>query len=408
MKINKCRSCSGNSFIDVLDFGSHPWCGDFLEKNQIGKEIFYPLKLIQCKNCELLQLDHTVTKEKMFSEHSYLSSTTITLKNFFTTLALENKKQFSLNKNDLILDIGGNDGTQMIAYRDIGLPNSINFESAKNIAKISNDLGINTINDFFNFENCKKNIQQNSCKLINASGVFFHLEELHSVIQGINYSLKDDGCLIIQFMYAGSMIESVTFDAVYHEHLCLYTLKSLTYLLELYDLYIFDSFLANIHSGSIIAKVGKKKYKNFKITKRHIDTINYDKRYDLESVQRFANSSIKKKENLLKLIKDIYIKDPQASVYGFGAPAKGNTLINYLGLDNTTIKKIVEINDLKVGLYTPGSHIEIIKESKLDLPSHYLLLSHNFKDEIIKKNRDLMNKTGLKFIIPFPEIEVID
>lgn len=406
MQLKNCRSCSATEFIDVLNFGNQPWCGDFLKKNELGSEKFFPLNLIQCKKCELLQLNYTVSKEKMFSEHSYLSSTTLTLKNFFKKLALENKSQFQLNEKDLILDIGGNDGTQMIAYKEVGLSNSINFESAKNIARISELNGIRTINDFFNLDNCKKYIKSNSIKLINASGVFFHLEELHSVIEAINYCLRDDGCLIIQFMYAGSMIDTVTYDAIYHEHLCLYTLKSLNNLLALHNLYIFDSYFVDIHSGSIIAKVAKKKNQLLGLSDRHNQTLLNDLKYDFKTIQNFAQKSLDKKNKLLKLINEIS-KNKNNSIFGFGAPAKGNTLINFLQLNSSVVRKIVEVNDLKIGLYTPGSHIPIVKESAQDMPTHYLLLSHNFKNEIISKNEDLIKKKGLKFIIPFPEIEII-
>ena len=135
MLINSCRSCKSSEFHNVLDLGDHPWCGDFLTKDKLGLEKTYPLNLIQCKECELLQLNYTVPKETMFSNHSYLSSTTKTLKDFFLRLAMENKSQFNLEKKDKILDIGGNDGTQMLVYKNIGLENVINVESAGNIAK---------------------------------------------------------------------------------------------------------------------------------------------------------------------------------------------------------------------------------------------------------------------------------
>jgi hypothetical protein len=212
MNIKKCRSCGETKFRSILNLGRHPWCGDFLSKNRLGKEKYYPLNLIYCMKCELLQLDFTVPKEKMFSNHSYLSSTTLTLKNYFYKLALENKKQFNLNKNDLILDIGGNDGTQMLQYKLAGMHNVLNVESASNIAKISKIKKIPTINDFFNFEVAVNKIGADKVKLINASGVFFHLEELHSVLKAINYCLQQDGVLIIQFMYAGSMIDKNLFQ----------------------------------------------------------------------------------------------------------------------------------------------------------------------------------------------------
>ena len=405
MNIKKCRSCNRKNFKSILDLGMHPWCGDFLNKKKLGKEKFYPLHLVFCKNCELLQLNYTVPKEKMFSQHSYLSSTTKTLKSFFLKLARENQKQFLIKKDDLVLDIGGNDGTQMLQYKKAGMRNVLNVESAKNISKISKNNGVNTINDFFNLKVAKKRIGKNSVSLINASGVFFHLEELHSVIKGINYCLKSDGILIIQFMYAGAMIDKLLFDGIYHEHLCLYTLKSLTFLLKQYDLEIFDAYYADIHSGSIIAKVSKKKSKLNKKTKRFKKAIENDKKYNLKSILNFSQKVKKRKKEIFNYIYKLK-KNYDAKIYCYGAPAKGNTLLNYIGIKSDLIQKCVEINPLKTGLYMPKSHIPIVKESQKDLPDYYLLLSHNFEKEIIKKNKNILKK-GVNFINLFPKIKLI-
>jgi hypothetical protein len=406
MNIKKCRSCGGTKFRSILNLGRHPWCGDFLSKNRLGKEKYYPLNLIYCMNCELLQLDFTVPKEKMFSNHSYLSSTTLTLKNYFYKLALENKKQFNLNKNDLILDIGGNDGTQMLQYKLAGMHNVLNVESASNIAKISENKKIPTINDFFNFEVAVNKIGANKVKLINASGVFFHLEELHSVLKAINYCLQQDGVLIIQFMYAGSMIDKDLFDGIYHEHLCLYTIKSLSNLLKLYNLEIFDAYYSEIHSGSIIAKVCKKYSILNKKTFRLKKTIKKDKKYNLQEIIKFSKRVKVKRKKILDFLFSLK-KIQKAKIYCYGAPAKGNTLLNYLGINTSTIAKTVEVNPLKIGLYLPKSHIPIVKENKNDLPDYYLLLSHNFENEIIKKNYSILKK-GVKFITLFPKIRLID
>ncbi len=407
MLINTCRSCKSSEFHNVLDLGDHPWCGDFLTKDKLGLEKTYPLNLIQCKECELLQLNYTVPKETMFSNHSYLSSTTKTLKDFFLRLAMENKSQFNLEKKDKILDIGGNDGTQMLVYKNIGLENVINVESAGNIAKISKQNGILTINEFFNLSTVKKNIQKESIKLINASGVFFHLEELHSVLEGIDYCLEKDGILIIQFMYAGAMIDNKNFDTIYHEHLCLYTLKSLSKLLIQYDFEIFDAYYADIHSGSIIAKVAKKNSKFNNKTESYYATLQNDEKYTPSIIQIFANEIRKNRYNLKKFLIDIKHKNPETKIYCFGAPAKGTTLLNYLEIDNSLVDKAVEVNDLKIGLYLPKLHIPITLESKNDIPDYYLLLSHNFKSEILNKNYENI-LDGLKFIIPFPNIKIID
>lgn len=400
-----CKSCKSENIDTILDLGEHPWCNHFLSKDEIGKEPLYPLVLTQCNDCNLLQLNYVVPKEIMFKNHTYVSSTTKTLSKHFLELAEENKNEFNLTENDLILDIGGNDGTQLKQYQSIGLTNVLNVESAENISEISTKNGVRTINDFFNEKVVDEQIGEKSVSLVNASGVFFHLEELHSVIRGIKKCLKDDGVFVVQFMYAGTMVEKLNFDGIYHEHLCYYTLDSLSNLLSPYGLRIFDSYYSEIHSGSIIAKVCKNE-SEYNQTSRHINTLKEDKKYDKNNFLKFANIVKSKKEDLKNLLTELKDKNPATKIYAYGAPAKGNTLLNYFGIDNTLIDKCVEVNDLKVGLYLPKSHIPIVKETVNDVPDYYLLLSHNFADEIIEKNKPLI-ENGVKFIIPFPEIQVI-
>ena len=404
----KCRSCGGENFTSILNLGLHPWCNDFLTKEEVGAEKFYPLHLVYCDSCELLQLDHTVPKETMFKQHDYVSGTTKTLRNHFLRLAQENKAEFNLCSDDLIIDIGGNDGTQLQEYQRIGLTNVVNIESADNIAELSRQNNVPVINEFFNEETVMKNFKKGEAKLINASGVFFHLEELHSVIRGINYVLADDGVFIVQFMYAGTMIEKLNFDTIYHEHLCYYTLISLMNLLVDYDLEVFDAYPSDIHSGSIIAKVYKKKFSDkldiMPHTGRFIETLNKDYDYNKDSFINFGKYITSIKDRLKNFLS--VLKESGQTIYAYGAPAKGNTLLNYFEIDNTLIDKCVEVNELKIGKYLPKSHIPIIKESKEDLPNYYLLLSHNFEKEILEKNKDIIEK-GVKFIIPFPEIKIV-
>ena len=401
----ECRSCKKNNISPILDLGSHPWCNNFLESSDIGKELLYPLNLVYCDECELLQLDYTVPKETMFKNHTYVSSTTKTLKKHFLDLAIENKSQFNLKSDDLILDIGGNDGTQLLQYKSIGLQNVLNVESADNIAELSIKSGIKTINDFFNEDIVDKKIGSKTVSLINASGVFFHLEEIHSVIKGIVKCLKDDGVFVVQFMYAGTMVEKLNIDGIYHEHLCYYTLKSLNNLLSPYGLRIFDSYYSEIHSGSVIAKVCKTN-SHFRDTERHGGMLEIDSKYTKNSFLEFSKNVSDKKHDLKNFIIDLKNQNSNIKIYAYGAPAKGNTLLNYFDIDNTLIDKCVEVNELKVGLFLPKTHIPIVKETYNDVPDYYLLLSHNFADEIIEKNKPLI-ENGVKFIIPFPKIQII-
>ena len=402
MKLTNCRSCGSDKLVLVLDLGIQPWCNDFTTTPYSRKT--YPLRLVACKECTLLQLDYTVPKEVMFLEHDYVSGTTKSLAKHFRDLAIENKDQFRLKSGDLVVDIGGNDGTQMLQYKAVGVENVVNVESAHNIAKLSEKAGVKTVNKFFNLETVKEEFEPNSARLINASGVFFHLEELHSVIEGIKYLLAGDGVLVVQFMYAGTMVEKLNFDTIYHEHLCYYTLKSLRHLLEPHGLTIFDAYPSDVHSGSIIAKITHSFKNVYAPTARYYETSEQDEEYTLDSFYSFASTIESKKGQLKELLNKI--RDDGKSVWAYGAPAKGNTLLNYFGLDNMLVQKAVEINDLKVGKYTPRSGIPIVKESKDELPDYYLLLSHNFVDEILAKNQDILDK-GVKFIVPFPEPKIV-
>ena len=388
----------------VLDLGEQPWGNNFLTKGEVGKEPFYPLKLVYCNQSELLQLSYFVPKEVMFSDHTYLSGMTKSLQSHFYNTAKENVEDLNLSFDDVVVDIGGNDGTQLLEYKKLGFNNVINIESASNICKLSEESGITSHNMFFNEDNIKDVIDKGSVKLINASGVFFHLEELHSVIKGIDYILSDDGVFVVQFMYSGAMVENGNFDTIYHEHLCYYTINSICKLLSNYGLKLFDAQFVEIHSGTIIAKFCKESCDKYPVTERCLEQIERDKKYDLQSFLDLGEYIKGRRDNLRSFLKDL--KDNNKTIYAYGAPVKGNTLLNYMRIDNTIIDKVVEVNPLKIGKYTPGTNIPVTEESLEDLPDYYLLLSHNFKDEILKKNKDLLDK-GVKFIIPFPEIEVI-
>jgi hypothetical protein len=384
----------------VLDLGNQPWGNDFLTHEEMGHEKKYPLCLVHCNKSKLLQLTYFVPKEVMFKNHTYI--TTPSLLDDFYAVAKENLEQYNLDVlSDCILDIGGNDGSQLLQYKKLGFKNIINYEAADNISILSEQNGVPCINDFFNLKSVKKNIPKGGVRLINASGVFFHLEELHSVIEAINYCLDDDGVFVVQFMYSGSMVDNLNFDTIYHEHLCYYTIDSIVRLLRKYNLYIEDGYFTKLHSGSIVAKF--RKYKA-KLTNRCEELIESDKKYDLEAFKKFASKVEKKRHDLKNTL--LKLKQEGKKIYAYGAPVKGNTLMNYMGIDHTLIDKMVEINPLKIGRYSPQSHIPVVEESEEDIPDYYLLLAHNFSKQIIEKNKHLIKK-GVRFIIPFPNVKII-
>lgn len=394
--LKNCRICSSKDLELVLDLGNQPWCNNFLTKSELGKEKYYPLALIFCNKCSLVQLNYTVKKEIMFSDHTYLSGVTNSLSAHFKDLRDEVIKKFKIKTAKTILDIGSNDGTFLKHFKAIKWK-VLGVEPAKRIAKIANKTGIKTLNKFFNFSLAKK--INKKFDFINASGVFFHLEELHSVTKGIEYLMKKDGIFIIQFLYMKSIIENTAFDQIYHEHLLYYNLKTLNKLLKIHGLEIFDAKLSNIHGGQMTAYVCKKGIKNkTQNLKKYVRSEISSKINKKETYKKFSN-----KINLLKKINIDFINKSikqNKTIYGLGAPAKGNTLLNYFGITKHQIKKLIEINPLRRNLFSPGSHIPIfLEKDNKQIPDIYYVLAWNFKEEILKKNQQLIKK-GVEFYFP--------
>src|SRR5579862_5107580 len=194
-----CRVCDSTDLDLAIDLGKQPWANNFLREDQIGKELYYPLRVVYCQRCSAAQLDTTVPKEVMFGDHTYLSGMTKSLSEHFKAIAQEvDGRFFSTLKQKTALDIGSNDGTQLKHYQALGY-DAVGVESSRTIARIANDAGVPTVNEFFNLDLVKK--LGRKFEVINASGVFFHLEELHSVCEGIREALSENGVFLVQFLY---------------------------------------------------------------------------------------------------------------------------------------------------------------------------------------------------------------
>ncbi len=393
-----CRTCRSPRLEPVIDLGQQPWGNHFLKKEEVGKEPFYPLRVVYCTECKTAQLDHTVPKEVMFGDHTYLSGMTRSLNEHFRDTASKVASMyFGRRYRKSVLDIGSNDGTQLVHYQNFGF-DVLGVESSKSTAKLANDRGIPTRNEFFNADFVKREGQK--FDVINASGVFFHLEELHSVTEGIRLALADDGVFVVQFLYMKKIVDNCAFDQIYHEHLLYYTLLTIEKLLNMYDLELFDAELSKIHGGSIIGHVGHKG-KREKTSRLAGLRAEEDKSgvNDIETYRKFAKRIETKKEENLAFLNAAHAKGK--TIYGMGAPVKGNTLLNYFGIGPDLVSKLVEINPWRKGLFAPGSHIPIVMEHEVadDPPDVYYVLSWNFKRDILERHKDLVQK-GVEFYFP--------
>lgn len=393
----KCRVCDHTDFETILDLGDQPWGNGFIHPDKLNLEKAYPLRLIFCNACSTSQLDFTISKEEMFIDHTYLSGTTSTLQNHFKQIADSVYARFlSQKKLPKILDIGSNDGTQLAQYKNLGCQ-ILGVESATYVSKVANKNGIQTLNEFFNLETAKS--LNTKFDVINASGVFFHLEELHSVCEGIKLVLDPEGVFVVQFIYMKLMQDNTAFDQIYHEHLLYYTLKTINTLLLRHGLEMFDAEISAIHGGTVIGYIGHPGART--ISERLLSLVEEEElsgANTLERYREFAEEAELAKDKTLRWV-DSTIADSK-TIFGLGAPVKGNTLLNYFGLGPDKIKYLTERNPLRKGLMSPGMHIPVIMDDELpEQPDSYLVLAWNFKEEILRRHaEDLQN--GIEFYFP--------
>jgi len=355
----------------------------------------------------MVQIDHTIPKESMFSDYPYVSGTTKTLPAHFAATCKRVAESYGLGPADLVVDVGSNDGTWLKQYGPYGC-RVLGVEAAGNVAKMAEGAGVPTWNRFFN-EACARDIlaQHGPAKLVTAAGVFFHLEELHSVVRGIEALLAENGVFVVQAIYLGGMVENTAFDQIYHEHLCYYTLKSLSALLAQHGLEVFEAGLVPIHGGTIEAHIARKDARPVGDSVRRMQAAEIEKGFgEIATYRRFAVHVEALRERLLALLGGY--AQAGKSVWAYGAPAKGATLLNSFGIGPALVSQAVERNPMKVGLAIPGVRIPIVEERADRVPDAYLVLAWNFIDEFLNNpaNKAFMAGGG-EFIVPVPEVRVI-
>jgi SAM-dependent methyltransferase len=392
-----CRVCDSTDFEPVLDLGEQPWCNHFLKPEEAGTEPRYPLRVVYCHACSTAQLDYTVKKEVMFGNHTYLSGVTKSLNEHFRRVACEVDSRVGSNGHrKSVLDIGSNDGTQLKHFQALGY-DVLGVESSKTTATNANAAGVPTLNAFFNAETGKS--LGRKFDVINAAGVFFHLEELHSVTDAVRMCLGPDGTFVVQFLYMKKIVENTAFDQIYHEHLLYYNLRNLSTLLERHGLQIHDCYLAPIHGGSMIAFAShagtREPSDRFH---SYLATEDASGCNDIATYHTFAMRVRDVKERDVAFLDECVRRGQR--VYGMGAPVKGNTLLNYFGIGRDRISCLVEKNRLRNGLVSPGMHIPVVMEDELESPPDvYYVLAWNFKNEILANNRHLTER-GVRFYFP--------
>lgn len=405
----KCRICNNENLEKVLSLGESSLANNFLKKEDLEKEEpKFPLELVFCSTCKLVQLSYVVDPELMFKNYVYVSSTSNTFRQHFTKMAEDLTKDFDLDGNSLAVDIGSNDGVLLKGFQKFNIK-VMGVEPATNVAKIAEENRVETINSFFNKEVIGKIIgKKGKADVATACNVFAHIDNIDSVIENVKLLLKDSGIFVIEVQYLVNTIEDMTFDNIYHEHLSYYSLTALKYFFEKHNMEIFDVKKVPTHGGSLRVFVQQKNSKH-KMNGNVNKILDYENKIGINNInvyKEFAEKVYSVKEKLNSCIKNI--KKENRIIVGYGAPAKSTTLLNLCSIGKKEIDYIVDDNPLKIGLYTPGTHIPVLSSEELEknTPDYILILAWNFALEILEKTKKYADK-GVKFIIPLPEPRIV-
>ena len=407
-KIDKCQICSSTNLVKVMSLGDQPLANSLIkdldEENKLKK---YPINIVRCDDCTLLQIDYIVDQNKVYHlDYPYLPGITKTVDNEQKELCDFLLKKINLKKNDLVVDIGSNDGSLLKHFKSNGL-NTIGVEPT-NIAKIANANGISSIQSFFNKNTAEKIIKKNGkAKLITSTNVFAHMSTLGDVMEGIVMLLDNDGYYAFENHYIMEILEKVQYDTFYHEHLRTYSLISLIKLFEMYNLNLFHAQIVSRYGGSIRCIVSKNKIEktdNLKLL------LNKENKYLIENCKntydKFIMDVKSSKKDLLNNIKNL--KSKNFKIIAKSCPARAVVLLNYCGLNNDDLDYVAEQpTSLKLDYFIPGTKLKIVNDDELlkDNPDYILLLAWHLSKPIINK----WKKKGLKskFIIPLPKVEIV-
>lgn len=408
-KIKYCRLCKKNNLVKVLTLGPTPLANAFLTKTQCDQpEIYYPLDVYFCRSCTLVQLGHVVNPKVLFANYVYASSTSPVFVKHFEDFANTVIDRYFQQLPGLVVDIGSNDGILLQHFRRRGCK-ILGIEPAKNIARLAQKKGVPTLSAFFNQAVAKKIVKKvGQATIITATNVFAHIDDLDEVMHGVKILLKRDGIFIIEVPHLAELIRQNLFDTIYHEHLSYFALAPLLTYFRGEGMRVIAVEKVASHGGSLRIFVTSNKSDRQvtnSVAKIIMEEIKLGLAF-LETYRNFAKQILINKASLISLLSQLVTKGYK--IAGYGAPAKGNTLLNFFNIGCETLDFIVDDSPLKQGLYTPGKRIPVLSSHALyeKKPDYLLILAWNFSQSIVEKN-ERFKKIGGKFVIPVPIPKII-
>ena len=393
-----CAGCDGSDFLNVLSLGEVPLAGVFPLKEELENESKYPLNLLFCKKCSLVQTDSFIEPQILFEDYRYLSS--VGLSNHFREVAYNLDKKYDVEGLN-ILEIGCNDGVLLEPLNSLGA-NVEGVDPAKNIVKLATEKGLSVIEEYFNDETFGGWEFENNYDLVLSNNTFAHIPDIQSVVRGIKHVLKPDGDFIFEVHYLQSLIDGKQWDNIYHEHIFYHSITGLNNLFNKYDMTLIDFEEIPIHSGSIRVTV---KNKNINTPQKVLDRI------ELES-KKIANVEYLRSygEDVRNHITNFIIQSEELkenhTIAGYGASGRANMFCNLTDLNSDIVKFIVDESPERCGRYIANTDIPIVdvetlKNSDVDL---LIIFAWNYSKMIIEKTQF----RKFKYLVAFPTVQVVD
>lgn len=402
--LSSCRVCKSKKLKLALSLGASPLANSFLTKNLLdSEEFFYPLEVNFCSKCGHIQLGHAVAPDLLFKDYVYVSSTSPVFVAHFEKYAEDVYKKFSLNKKSLVIDIGSNDGVLLKPFKKLGVK-VLGVDPATEIAKKATKEGIETLGEYFDEKIAKKITKKHGfADVVTANNVFAHVYDIEQLTSAVKAVLSSEGVFVIEVPYLVDFLEKNLFDTIYHEHLSYFSLSALVTFFKRHDMKVFDAIRTSSHGGSIriFVKKGNAKHKIHSNIKALLAD---EKQLKIHLFKTYLEFRKKIKQNKIRLVRMLNeLKVQGKKIVGYGAPAKGNTLLNYFGIGNDILDYIVDDSPLKQGLYTPGTRIPVVSSKYLQKskPDYILILAWNFAEPIMK-NLSWFKDSGGAFIVPAP------
>lgn len=402
-----CRSCQSDRMRRIVDLGATPLANALLRPGPDKvAEKRYPLDLVVCQDCWLVQITETVPPDDLFSHYLYFSS--------FSDTAIENARsivvrmidRLALGPASLAMEAASNDGYLLRHYSERGIP-VLGVEPARNIAEQANAAGIATRCSFFGAEEARLLAAEGlRCDAFHANNVLAHVPDLNGFVAGIATVLKPGGLASIEVPYLRDLIEHMEFDTIYHEHLCYFSVTALAAVFERHGLSLADVERIPIHGGSLRLFVAHKGNAQSDAVVRLLEEERQLGMTGFEFYADFASRIAALKHELTAVLHDL--KRAGHRIAAYGASAKGATLLNTFGIGQDVLDFVADRSTVKQGLLTPGTHLPIVAPSELlsRQPDYLLLLTWNFADEILEQQHEYRARGG-KVIIPVPRVRIV-